>query len=682
MSAVQRSENGYVLFLAGSAALAILVMLPAAFFAGMTLPLFTAALLRDRQGEAVIGKVYAANTLGAITGVLAAVHVLIPLVGVKLALVIAGLVDAALGIYLLRFYSEGESRRAYVIGALGAAAIAIVTVQFARVDPLVLTSSVYRSGRAAQTEGTKLHYLRDGKTATVSLAQAAEGTAWIATNGKSDASIQMDASKPRSIDEVTMVLASALPLLSHPGPATVAVIGFGSGLSTHTILGSPAPKLVNTIEIEAAMVEGARLFGPFVARAYDDRRSEIRIDDARTYFATGARSYDVIVSEPSNPWVSGVAGLFTLEFYEFIVRHLNPDGLLVQWVQAYEISDPLVATMLRALVERFRHVDMYLSNNTDLIMLASPEGPVPAMDWSRVAVEPLAGELARQGLARPSDFVLRKIMDERTIRAYTLMFGAKPHSDYYPTVSLIGPMDRHRGAVAETIILLAQTGFPVVETLGIRPFVAEPATQIPGMSNVFVQRQQLALSLVAGLESAEVSAETVARVPGAAGSLAVLLQLSSSCVTESRLSAWATELMAVADQTHAYYRAQGTPSIWDAPKWMVCDEADTVSPYAGLLLDVLDATSRRDFAAQLDLARRALESAPSGISASVRESLLMLATLGAIGAGKVAEVDVLWQAHGKNLRQSGRVGPIQSLVRAWADVRLAEDAPATVAHAP
>jgi predicted membrane-bound spermidine synthase len=683
MSAVQRSENGYFLFLAGSAALAILVMLPAAFFAGMTLPLFTAALLRNGEGEQVIGKVYAANTLGAITGVLAAVHVLIPLVGVKLSLVLAGLGDAVLGVYLLRFFSESAARRVYIVGGFASAVIAVVAVQFARVDPLVMAGGVFRSGRASLTEGTEIHYFRDGKTATVAVYQGSDTQAYISTNGKTDASIRMDASMPRSIDEVTMVIAGALPLAVHPNPESIAVIGFGSGLSTHTVLGSPLPKLVNTIEIEEAMVEGARLFGPYVARAYDDRRSQIRIDDARTYFATGSRTYDVIISEPSNPWVSGVAGLFTQEFYEFIIRHLKPGGILVQWVQAYEISDPLVATMLRALVEKFPHVDLYVSNTADLIMVASPHGPVAAPDWNRVAIEPLAGELARQGLAKQSDFTVRKLMDERLIRAYTEVWGAKAHSDYFPTVSLKGPQTRHANVSAFGILAVANSGFPVLETLGVRPYVDEAATRIPGMQNFIVQAQERGRAVVEALGEPLVTEKLLSGNPPVAASLSRLYQLSARCVSDALAPTWAAAALEIGELTFAHYRVDAArPSLWAAPPWMRCDAPESASAYPGLLLRLFDATSRRDHAAQRALAIEALDSAPRGLPDTSKESLVMLATLGAIGSGRPGDVAEIWKAHGEGLRQTESLGVVQGLVRAWADARAAEATrPATAASA-
>src|SRR5690606_30483779 len=279
---------------------------------------------------------YAANTLGAILGVAVMMHVLIPLIGVRLAVPLGALVDGLVGVYLLGMVSPARITGFVAAGTfLLVAALGFSVVQ-GRPDPLRQVSGVFRTG-VTSLEGAEISYLRDGKTSTVALFTIG-GRATISTNGKPDASLTPFRELPTQ-DEITMVMAGALPLALHPDPKRVAVIGWGSGLTTQTLLGSAKPEVVDTIEIERAMVEGARLFGDRVSRAYDDPRSRVRIDDARTFFSTGARKYDVIVSEPSNPWVSGVAGLFTQEFYAFLKHHLNDQGMLVQWLHMYEIDD-------------------------------------------------------------------------------------------------------------------------------------------------------------------------------------------------------------------------------------------------------------------------------------------------------------------------------------------------------
>src|SRR5262249_36528537 len=154
--------------------------------------------------------------------------------------------------------------------------------------------------------------------------------------------------------------------------------GFGSGMTGEVALSAVSIERFDTIEIEPAMVEAARGFSPRVRRPFEDPRSRIHIEDAKTYFARHQARYDLIVSEPSNPWVNGVASLFTTEFYRDVKRYLAPDGLFVQWIQIYELDDRLFASILGALDENFADYAVYeAANNADVMVVASASRPVP-----------------------------------------------------------------------------------------------------------------------------------------------------------------------------------------------------------------------------------------------------------------------------------------------------------------
>src|SRR5437879_820665 len=329
LGVLQRNDSAYPLFNLFGDALAFAVMLPATFLAGMPLPLFTQALLRGGRGERAIGQVYAANTLGAIAGVLLAVHVLMPVVGLKLALVAGAAVDILLGTWMLR-YSQAASRRihafaAVIVGMLAATAPARAAI----LEPERLSSGVFRYGQAAPEFGP-VSYYRDGKTASVAV-RGREGTLSILTNGKSDAALRLDPNQPPTQDEFTMTLLGALPLLIKPDAKTFANIGWGSGLSVEVALSHSGPAAVDTVEIEPAMVAGAHSFSPRIDRAYRDARSHVYFEDAKSYFARHGKLYDVIMSEPSNLWVSGVAALFTTRSYPVTSRSLAPEARSVRW---------------------------------------------------------------------------------------------------------------------------------------------------------------------------------------------------------------------------------------------------------------------------------------------------------------------------------------------------------------
>src|SRR6185503_2697413 len=168
--------------------------------------------------------------------------------------------------------------------------------------------------------------------------------------------------------ELTRDIATQLLLpigtLAHvPRAGNVAVIGFGSGMSSHVLLGSPYVKQVVTIEIEPEMIKAARAFLPANVRAYDDPRSTFVIDDAKSYFASSGRRFDLILSEPSNPWVSGVSGLFTHEFYRRVQRQLSDHGVFGQWLHLYELSDGLATSVLAAMDSVFPAYEIFYTSN-------------------------------------------------------------------------------------------------------------------------------------------------------------------------------------------------------------------------------------------------------------------------------------------------------------------------------
>src|SRR6185436_14290902 len=457
-----KNDIGYALFNLAGGGIAALVMLPATFCAGMTLPLLTGALLRDGAGEAAVGRIYAANTLGAIAGVVLAVHIGLPLLGIKGSLIAACLVDAVLGLLLLGvFGTRAISLRA---GAVCAAAFVAVAAGV-RLDVNKMTAGVFRHSALETSREAKILFASDGKTATVHLVKYPDDAISLRTNGKSDGSINMERGVDRGTDEITMVLTGALPLALKPDAKSAAVIGIGTGLTTHTLLQSLAIERVDTVEIEAAMVEASRGFLPRNRGAYADPRGRIVIDDAKSYFAAGNRRYDIIVSEPSNPWVSGVSGLFTREFYRRVRGHLADGGLLLQWFQLYEIDPSLVASVMAALGAEFPHYAVYAASDHDLLIVASL-APLPAAADPRVFEEPsLAKELWTVHVMTAGDLDARYLGDRGTLEPLFASYGMAANSDYAPVLDLNAARHRFTERNAGGIVELLDAGVPVLELL-------------------------------------------------------------------------------------------------------------------------------------------------------------------------------------------------------------------------
>jgi spermidine synthase len=665
MGQVARDDAGYAWFSLGSGAIAMAVMFPAAFFAGMTLPLFTVALLRRGAGEASIGRVYAANTFGAIVGVFVMLHLLVPWIGVRLAITLAALADIALGLYLLRFTGARRPSRGYAIAGIASLLACALSLQLGKPDPHVLAAGVFRTGEWRLDERVLVPYLRDGKTATVSVSITPNGKhANIATNGKPDAAMATRLDLPAEHDEVTMLMAGALPLALHPNPERIAVIGWGSGLTTHTLLGSPVPRAVDSVEIERAMYDGAKWFGDRVARAYQDPRSHVRFEDARTYFATGNRRYDVIVSEPSNPWVSGVASLFTREFYGFIDQHLEPDGVLVQWIQSYELNDALLATMIAALQDVFPRCEVYLTNTSDLLLVAYKGAP-HAADWSRLANEPLRSELQRVGLGSAAEFQLRRLGGPATLRNYVRLTGASPHSDYFPTVTLEGPRARFKRESADYLVQVAYAGVPIQEMLGER---APPPASVVVADNGYSlpsNARRGALGLRHALMEGSVDEGWRARWRSEAAAVDTLLALSSRQVGDAQLEEWSTALALVSAKLNAGLPKQDVMPLFDQPAWLADPGAQSSAVREMLALQA--STAARDPAAMSASAKVVLARRSPQVSVLAREQALVVAMLSAIAQGHAGQAQALESTYGRSIPPSSQFGGLRSWLLAWAD---------------
>lgn len=474
LRALSRSPESYIAFNLVSATLASAVMLPATICAGMTLPLLTAILLRRGYGERQVGQVYGVNTLGAMAGVLLATQVLIPLAGLKWALATGAAIDVVLGFAIWRavrgnqrpaseraWHSRSWILPAFAVGALAALAVLPMVTPL---GPERYASGVFRHGQArVNTDQDTVVFHRDGKTATITVKETRTGMRSLLTNGKSDGATHPKGSL-RSIDDNTTVLLGALGPAHHPQARRAAVIGMGTGTTTAVLLASPAIEQVDTIEIEPVIVEAAQLFRPRTDAVYTDARSRIIIDDARAHFSKTRARYDLVVSEPSNPWVSGVSGLFTVEFYQHVSRHLADDGHFVQWLHLYEASPELVASIMNAFGTVFPEFKAYATNPSDIALVARKDGRAPALQFEPLARMPaLLRELASVGIHSPALLAAHDIGRIGATRLLVGSYGAPANSDYFPYVDQRGAEDRFMTRNARSLFTLGQAPVPFLE---------------------------------------------------------------------------------------------------------------------------------------------------------------------------------------------------------------------------
>ena len=608
-----KTDSGHAMFLASSHGIALLVMFPATFCAGMTLPLITYSLLRMGHGEKSIGAVYASNTLGSIIGVFFAAHLGMPLLGLKGLIAIGAALDVALGLVLLWRVGGPIALRAGTAG-IAALAFAVVLAGFP-LDSYKMASGVFRRGEVYDSNDTRLILHEDGKTTTVSLMDFPEGRS-LRTNGKSDGAIAMDPAMDRISDEVTMVLTAALPMAVKPDAKNVAVIGIGTGLTTHTMLSNAALESVDTIEIEPLMAKASQMFAPINSNAFADPRSHINFDDAKTFFSTHNRRYDIIVSEPSNPWVSGVSSLFTREFYHLARRYLKPGGVLVQWFQLYEIDVSLLASVLAALGAEFPDYVVYAATNGDLLIIGGDAQTLarPLSDMTEVAG--VAAELRRVKVHTLGDLQVRRIGGRKVLEPLFASFEVPANSDYAPYLDLNAAKYRYLQKYAGEVTELGGTDLPVVAMLEGRAadWAASPSyaggeffEKIDTMRNALYARD-----FILGRAGPRPQ-----NIPGnLQKDLEIARLQANDCRDEKRIDLWFHSLLQLARTMTPLLPAADASAMWARITAPPC--ALQLNESQAAWLDLFRAVARRDAPRMAELAEKLLEARFSHTTAQQR----------------------------------------------------------------
>ncbi len=344
-----------------------ILILPTAICSGAAFPL-ALALARDAEDSAAgrFGLIYAVNTLGAVSGSLLSGFVLIPLLGLQntLRVVSASLIAAALVVAI----REALSRPARIAGFSASAIAVALLVLSPSWDRDLLASGAYLYApyvpkdfdlEALLKAGTLLYY-REGASATVSVKRLT-GTTTLAVDGKTDASNRGDM--------LTQKLVAHLPLLLHDNPREVGIIGLGSGVTVGAALSHPIAR-AEVIEISREVVEASQFFLAENHAALADPRTRLIVGDGRSHLLLTRKKYDVIVSEPSNPWIAGVAALFTREFFLAARERLAPGGVICQWANAYNISERDLRSIVATFLSVFPHGTAWLVGADDVLLVA------------------------------------------------------------------------------------------------------------------------------------------------------------------------------------------------------------------------------------------------------------------------------------------------------------------------
>ncbi len=442
---------GYRLHQLLVAAIAIAILgLPAGLL-GSVLPLTLRLAPHASHGLAHdVGRLLTWNTLGAVGGVLLAGFLLMPLCGLRGAFLTLAIL---LCVAVLAASARPFSRLHAAAAGVGVVAL-LLTAVGGEGWRQALGSGIFRARNAPLTRERleqrrrDIDYLfyEDAADATVSVERWMQSDRSeervLRINGKPDASTQGDLS--------TQYLLAHLPLLAHPRAQEVFVLGFGSGITAGAVLRHPVQRLT-VAENCQPVLRAAPLFARWNRDVLRQPRTRLFAEDARTVLRLDPTRYDVIISEPSNPWVAGIGGVFSREFYQLAASRLTEGGVMAQWFHIYEMHDGIVDLVLRTFASVFPYLEVWESADTDIILLGSrrPWPATPEHFALSFAHTEVRDDLAAIDLPGPEALLARQIASQETAFAIT---GEGPlQTDPFPVLEYEAPRAFYIGASAKRL---------------------------------------------------------------------------------------------------------------------------------------------------------------------------------------------------------------------------------------
>ena len=456
LRATHESFGGLVLAQFVTSALA---MLPTATVFGFNFPAVVVLVAGPRPESgagagAVVGRAYAWNTLGAIVGAIAAGFCLLPRLGSFHLLAATAAANLVLAAAISLASAPRHSWKIFAVAGNLILLVATAFIGFSHYfyDPAVASFNtvmywnLYDRPLTLRENAHTLDivYFRDGLNANISVARTGDYLA-LRTNGKVDASNR---------DVTTQLLLGHLASLAHP-PRRVLLIGFGSGMTASALAAYPELERLDIVEIEPAVIAAAPLLAPLNRDVLLDPRVHVTLDDARNFLFTARDRYDLIVSEPSNPWIAGVATLFTREFYQAARARLAPGGVFVQWMQAYSLFPDDLRMILATFLSEFHDATLWHGDAPDLILMAPSPPSAEILRRARwlYAAPRLHDDFTQLGMEEPAGIFGFYLLDDAGLRRFSS--GAPFNTDdrtlleYHAPRSLLahGLEDKNRGAI-------------------------------------------------------------------------------------------------------------------------------------------------------------------------------------------------------------------------------------------
>ncbi|MFA7227500.1 MAG: fused MFS/spermidine synthase [Melioribacteraceae bacterium] len=414
---LSRSAESFGIFLGLEFITAFSILIIPTLFMGMALPVAAEIVSSSNKKVGLsVGRVFSVNTFGAVAGVILSGLLFIPLFGIKGSFEIGILLNIVAAAILVWSYDLYSSRTRIFLTGIFTLSFLIYLILFPSWNRSVMIKGIFRSLGSAPPESfaefskdpgiERIVFYEEGINATVAVTQsiANPGRKRLIINGKPDASSYFDMP--------TQVLLAQIPMMIHPDPKNIFVVGFGSGTTIGSILTQPAEK-VTCAEISREVINAAGFFKIENRNCVSDPRLRIINEDAVTLLKLSKEKYDVIISEPSNPWIAGIGNLFSKEYFEKCSAALNKGGLMVQWFHLYEADDDVVKLVLNTFASVFPYAQMWNSIANDIILVGSKTDfnsnlpllqkkfstPAVNMDFERIGIRNLFTFLSCQSVS-------------------------------------------------------------------------------------------------------------------------------------------------------------------------------------------------------------------------------------------------------------------------------------------
>jgi len=504
-SLFSKTNQAFTIFLSFEFLICFFLMFIPTIFMGMSLPLIVEIVAHHKQliGYSV-GTVFSINTLGNVLGSIVAGMVLLPALGIKNSFLVGIFINLSSAIILFLIVNKTTQKhfKKFVYPAFVVSILLIFLVP--DWNQQLMTSGIFRrlsenppssfSDYKKIFKGREILFYKDGTSGNVSVIRTLDTLRQkiLLINGKSDAS---------SVGDMpTQLLLGHIPMILHKNPKNIFVIGLGSGSTVNAIL-KHNPVQVTCSEISKEVIEASSLFSDVNENSIKDKRVKLILEDAQSYLKLTDKKFDVIVSEPSNPWIAGIGNLFSKEYFERCKDRLNTGGIMCQWFHIYEMDDDVLSMVISTFNSVFPYVQVYGGVLGDLILIGTKEEFQPDFEQisSNFNKPPVKDNLKKIGINNLFTFLTTQILSPEG--AFTLTNDRLLNSETKPLLEFLAPVALFKGSTSTIVYKLDEKFDTLNQNLLVKKYIRKYKVEDDEIINAieFHQNKTRNFRLVYGL---------------------------------------------------------------------------------------------------------------------------------------------------------------------------------------